>query len=180
VDSADSTAIKLKPEQLASDGFDGAADLLLVVTIGHELTVQLVTENLGVNAFEFGGALHSYFEVEDINQTQLLGLSGDYLDKTQGYCRKITARDYRFHSETDRIHLGAISPQTITNGELSIGIESSGHDSIVVWNPWHEKSRAMTDMQENGYQSMLCVEAAITGSVTLGPSEQHTLMQIIR
>lgn len=196
VDTRDGTQITLKPESAVGPGFDadGDVDLQLTVFIGNELKVQLTTKNMGTKAFEFGGALHSYFNIEDISQTQLHGLSGDYLDKTlssydkassnegssnRGSLPQATPETYTFNKETDNIHLSTEQHLSISTVNFSIDVESKGHDSIVVWNPWVEKSAAMVDMQAEGYQSMLCVEAAITQGITLAANEQHTLTQII-
>lgn len=180
VDSETGSVIKLKPEFSVGPGFDGNADLTLTVSVGNELSVQLTTKNVGAQSFEFGGALHSYFNIEDISQTQLHGLTGDFLDKTENYARKVTPEAYRFHGETDNIHLSTESVLTIRTPGFSIDIESLGQDSIVVWNPWIEKSQSMTDMPDYGYQFMLCVESAITQGVTLAVNEQHTLTQVIK
>ncbi|MGK0338313.1 MAG: glucose-6-phosphate 1-epimerase [Candidatus Azotimanducaceae bacterium] len=199
VDSDIGTVITLKPESAVNPGFDvegeDDVDLQLMVSIGHKLEVQLTTKNTGAKAFKFGGALHSYFNVEDIRQTQLHGLSGDYLDKTLSFSKRdssnrdssdkisfpiTTPENYRFQKETDNIHLTLEKHFTVRTASFSIDVESQGHDSIVVWNPWIEKSIAMADMQDGGYQSMLCVEAAITQGVILAPNEQHTLTQIIQ
>ena len=59
-------------------------------------------------------------------------------------------------------------------------IMSAGHDSMVVWNPWADKSATMVDVQDGGYQTMLCVETAITQGQILEPGETHTMEQIIR
>jgi len=39
-------------------------------------------------------------------------------------------------------------------------IESKGSKSLVVWNPWKEKSKIMKDMCNDGYKTMLCLETA--------------------
>ena len=48
---------------------------------------------------------------------------------------------------------------------------------MVVWNPWVEKSKRMTDMEDNGYKNMLCVETAnaLNDTQKLAPDEEHTL-----
>ena len=40
---------------------------------------------------------------------------------------------------------------------------------VVVWNPWAEKAKAMTDFGDEEYKQMLCVEAGyVTKPVTIG------------
>jgi glucose-6-phosphate 1-epimerase len=47
----------------------------------------------------------------------------------------------------------------------------------VVWNPWVEKAREMTDLGEDQWKSMLCIEAANVGdaAVELATGEQHMM-----
>lgn len=45
--------------------------------------------------------------------------------------------------------------------------------SIVVWNPWDKKAKAMQDFGDAEYKSMLCVEpAAVERAITLKPGEE--------
>jgi glucose-6-phosphate 1-epimerase len=45
--------------------------------------------------------------------------------------------------------------------------------SIVVWNPWDKKAKAMQDFGDAEYKSMLCVEpAAVERPITLKPGEE--------
>ena len=179
------TTITLQPATAIAEGLKGDAELQLSVFVGNELGLQLITTNQGDQPLVFGGALHSYFNVSDIHQTRLKGVGGEYLDKTAGYARNQTPEVYQFDCETDRIHLIAEpiageQPLVIDAAGQKIEIESAGQDSVVVWNPWREKSAAMSDMENDGYQSMLCVEAAVTQGMILAPQAQHILSQVIR
>lgn len=180
LDSESGTSIKLRPESANGAGLDGKLDLMLVVTVGEALTLQLTSKNVGETTLTFSAALHTYFNIYDIHQTRLTGLSGDYLDKTQQYATYDTPKPYAFGKETDNVHLNPVSRVVIEVPNFEIGVSMEGHDSVVVWNPWQEKSIAMTDMQDDGYGSMLCVESAITRGITLGPNEQHVLGQTIQ
>jgi hypothetical protein len=45
--------------------------------------------------------------------------------------------------------------------------------SIVVWNPWDKKAKAMQDFGDGEYKNMLCVEpAAVEKPITLKPGEE--------
>ena len=48
---------------------------------------------------------------------------------------------------------------------------------MVVWNPWQMGAQALTDMPDDGYQTMFCLEPAIIGkkAVTVAPGASHTL-----
>ncbi|RVW80661.1 putative glucose-6-phosphate 1-epimerase [Vitis vinifera] len=50
---------------------------------------------------------------------------------------------------------------------------SSTFSSLVVWNPWDKKAKAMADFGDDEYKHMLCVEAAaVEKPITLKPGEE--------
>ena len=173
------TTITLKPQTSKGDGFEGNTQLILAVHVGQQLKIQLRTINLGDTPLIYNCALHSYFVISDIKQCELLGLSEQYSDKTRGYQIFDIPIAYRFSEETDRIHLEQPKTLTITDDKNKTDVQSSGHDSIVVWNPWKEKSISMQDMSDDGYLTMLCVETAITQGQEVAPKAMHTLEQVI-
>lgn len=173
------TTVTLKPQTSTGKGFAGNAQLTLAVHVGKQLSIQLRTTNLGDAPFTYNCALHSYFAISDIHQCELLGLSEQYSDKTRGYQMFDTPQPYRFNEETDRVHLQQPRTLTIVDGETKTNVLSSGHDSIVVWNPWQDKSISMGDMADDSYLTMLCVETAITQGLEVKPNETHVLEQII-
>ena len=179
-DSAKGTEVVLQPNSSQGDGFIGKAQLSLIITVGVRLSMKLVTENLSDTAFNFTCALHSYFAIADIHTCQLRGFSGDYKDKTRDWKILATPSPYTFSEETDRVHLTTPQKVSIVEDIGNTDIMSAGHDSMVVWNPWADKSATMVDVQDGGYQTMLCVETAITQGQILEPSETHTMEQIIR
>lgn len=178
-DTHDGTTISLTPQTSVGEGLVGKAQLTLVVHIGQQLNIQLHTTNIGDTAFTFNCALHSYFAISDINECELIGLSGQYLDKTRAYQSFDTPKPYRFNQETDRVHLQQPSTLFIADNNHQTSIGSSGHDSIVVWNPWQDKSISMSDMADDSYLRMLCVETTITQGQVVKAGETHVLSQII-
>lgn len=173
------TELTLSPEDTRGEGFEGEAGLTLHVRVGKELVLALCTENQGKLPFVYTCALHTYFRVCDIGQTELRGLSGDYRDKALGWATGATPAPYRFHGETDRIHLEPVEEVLIDEGDIFTTIRSQGHDSLVVWNPWREKAGALGDMKAEDHLRMLCVETAITQGRSLAPGERHVLKQVI-
>lgn len=178
-ESDDHTEIVLAPLDMVGKGFEGTAELSLTVRVGRSLSITLTTTNTGNEAFEFNTALHTYFLVDDINKVELKGLSGTYSDKTQNWAMLETPEPYRFTEETDRIHLNPVKDVTIVESAGEIVVESAGHDSVVVWNPWAENAASMRDMGPEAYLRMLCVETAVTQGKTIQPDESHSLTQII-
>jgi glucose-6-phosphate 1-epimerase len=63
-----------------------------------------------------------------------------------------------------------------------IVVEKSGSNSTVIWNPWIDKTKGMSDLEPDGWKRMLCVETANAGenAVLLGPGESHKMTARIR
>ena len=50
----------------------------------------------------------------------------------------------------------------------------------VVWNPWIEKAKAMSDFQDDGYLNMVCVEVGtVAAPITLAPGATWTGHQLM-
>jgi glucose-6-phosphate 1-epimerase len=168
--------------KLTSHGFPELGmklDLNIEITVGESLEIALVTQNCGDDTIEYFAALHTYFAVEDIRSVKIENLKSDYLDKLQNYKLFGAPIPYKLIGETDRVHLGNSTPIEIVSESFKTTVNSKGNDSIVVWNPWQDKSVAMDDMSDNGYRNMLCVETARTQTGQLLPGEHHKLSQTI-
>ncbi|MCY1188130.1 Aldose 1-epimerase [compost metagenome] len=87
--------------------------------------------------------------------------------------------DLHFTGETDRIYLDTPSRLSIVDPtwERRIELTSTGSRSAVIWNPWTERAAQFSDMADDGWQRMLCIETAnVLGDVvTLAPGASHTL-----
>jgi glucose-6-phosphate 1-epimerase len=140
----------------------------------------LITHNTGDAPFTLTQALHTYFQVGDVRQVQVFGLSDlDYLDKLAGGARATQAGPVAIDGPVDRIYLDATETLSINDASLgrSIQIEREGSRSAVVWNPWNEQARAMADFGDDEYLHMLCVETtnAAEDHVTVAPGEYRRL-----
>lgn len=162
--------------------WDHAFDLELVVTVGHTLSMALVTRNTGTTAFTMTDALHTYFAIGDIAQTTVQGLDGcAYLDKVQNAAQFTQTGPVMFTGETDRVYIdtaGACVVDDATWGRR-IHVAKQGSTSTVVWNPWRDKTFA--DMAAGEYSGMVCVETCNAGpdQITLAPGGLHTLTAFI-
>lgn len=178
-DHADYTCVVLEAPDTTHPGFDGSASVTLEVLIGRELTLKLHTRNTGTTSCRLTMALHTYFNVHDVRDCTLEGLYGTYSDKTRDWALLPTPQPYRFTEETDRIHLLAAPELRIIEPACATTVRSTGHDSIVVWNPWSSGVVNFADMGSDGWQKMLCVETAVTQGLELAPGQGHTLAQAI-
>lgn len=173
--------VVLVPGTTTGPGFNAKAKLELRVSLAERLHISLCTTNLDQFPFKLGCALHTYFKVDEISTSSLRGLTGQYKDKTRDWAILPTPDPYIFTQETDRVHLTPATAVEIERPPLQpIEVSSEGHDSVVVWNPWAENAKAMTDMTNEGYKHMLCVETALTQGYSIQPGDTHTLTQVIR
>ncbi len=152
-----------------------------IVTIGRELSLELVTSNTGNATFEITEALHTYFDIGDIGDARISGLAGaTYLDKLEDFQSRQQNGDIEIDAEIDRVYVDTAAKCVIEDRQRNrrIHIAKQGSSSTVVWNPWVEKAEQMGDMGENGYRRMVCVESANANRNTIGiaPGESHSLI----
>jgi len=150
------------------------------VTIGDKLEMELLTHNNGTQPITIGQALHTYFRVADVSKVLLHGLDDtDYLDKLEGFARKVQHGPISIDQEVDRIYLDTASDCVIEDKTLkrNIIIIKCGSHSTVVWNPWQQTAEKMGDLGTQGYKQMLCVESsnAAEDVVTIEPGKSHQL-----
>lgn len=190
------TKLTLIPSELDLFGYTGL-QMKLVVEISDTLNISIISMNNSKTSILLTQALHTYLRVDDIKSTFLKGVTTDFYDKPSNTFGNKAPIPYTFKGEVDRIHEHLNNGYTqsqfievLSNVARKDDIQSpiveitqTGHDSTVVWNPWKEKSIAMKDMQNDGYLTMLCIEAANTSNakypLQLAPNKIHKLSQTI-
>jgi len=163
------------------------ADFRLVyrASFGAELTLELEMSNTGAAPLRFEAALHSYFRVGDATQARVKGLDGvHYLDKTDANREKTQIGDVVFAKETDSVYLDTSHAVELQDPALRRRIRISKENSraTVVWNPWTEKAKAMSDLGDDEWKQMVCVETCNVAkhAVNLAPGERHSMKAIVR
>ena len=167
--SANAETLKLWPYHFEAE---------LEVRAGKTLSVSLKTRNTDTKAFEISAALHSYFNISNIEAIQLEGLCNcNYLDdvnnsegKQQEERLSITGRiDRRYRNTTANCH--------IHDNNRIIKVGKKGSQITVVWNPGAELTKQMADLGDLDYRNMLCVEAAnsLEDTISVLPGQQHIL-----
>lgn len=153
-----------------------------VVLAARSLKIQLKVQNLGLQTLSFTGALHTYLAVHQIDQVSLNGQAHQpewdaVIDSHQACTGQLS-----FNSEFDRVY--DVTPETqptwvLDDGNLQLQIsQSATWGQSVVWNPGAEKCSQLKDMPFDGYQRMLCVEAArVTSTIEVLPSQQWAAWQ---
>jgi len=157
-------------------------DVRLKISIGKELHLALHIKNCDSKPFTFTTALHSYFNVSNISDVVVSGLNGAEFEDSLTNEVLLQEGDLSIGQEVDRVYFGASSNIKVQEAERSFHLRQKGSNSLVVWNPWVEKAKALADMPDDGYQTMLCLE---TGNVrqderTLQPNEMHVLEMLVR
>lgn len=147
------------------------------IIISDKLTMELKTTNLDDKEFMITQALHTYFAVSHISETTIKGLDKKpYLDALT-YKRELQDGDVVFDKEIDRVYQEVESEIVLRDKERELRIKNSGSSSVVVWNPWIEKTLRMSAMKADAYKHMLCIESAnaFDDARTIKPHESHTL-----
>jgi glucose-6-phosphate 1-epimerase len=153
-------------------------------TIGAELIQELVTTNTGAAPARFEEALHTYYRVGAATQVRISGLDGvAYLDNTDGNREKRQAGDIVFTAQTDRAYLDTTHAVEIADPVLRrrIRLEKQNSRTTVVWNPWSTGAQTLSDLGDEEWRTMACVEASNIRvyPVDLAPGQQHTMKTVI-
>jgi glucose-6-phosphate 1-epimerase len=153
----------------------------MIVTVGSSLNVSLRCTNTGKEQFSYSDALHSYFAVSDIANIKIKGLSGSRFYNGIGAAVPSIQEEeiLVIQKEENRRHIDTASDCIIEDSGLSrrIRVGKKGSRVTVVWNPWAEMAKKIADMPDDGYKTMICVEAvnAYDDIVTVLPKESYTL-----
>lgn len=181
-DDADRVRLEFQLPECAGVAAFPKFALKFFVTVGESLEMKLETTNLSSSAnFEFEDCLHTYFHVGDISAVSVHGLKGaTYLDKTDNFARKTEKDDaIWFRSEVDRPYLDTIATVEIHDAKLrrAIFVEKENSASTIVWNPWIARALQLSDLGDEEYRQMVCVESGNVASnrLVLAPGKSSLL-----
>jgi glucose-6-phosphate 1-epimerase len=154
--------------------------LALRITIGSTLGLELTATNIGSAPFSFEEALHTYFRVGKAASVRVRGLNGvSYLDNVDQNHEKIQSGDLVLTGTTDNAYLNIQGDAELVDPVLcrTVRTEKENSRTTVVWNPWQRGAAALSDLGQDEWQQMTCVEASnvLSWAVCLGPSEEHTM-----
>jgi glucose-6-phosphate 1-epimerase len=154
-------------------------------SFGSELCLELAVANTGGTPLRFEEALHAYYRVGNIDETRVRGLNGvRYVDKTDSNREKTQQGEVKVIAETDRVYLNTSDAIELNDPTLERRIQVSKENSrtTVVWNPWREKARSMSDLGTDEWTQMICVETTNVSdySVVLAPGQQHNMKSFVR
>lgn len=139
---------------------------------GNKLTIDMTVANNDDRQFSFTTALHSYFTCNPEN-TSLPDFDGiKYIDSIDSSADgpKSQQGDITFQKEVDRIYISSPSKLTIPSAGLTI--VKTNFPEAVVWNPYVDKSSAMSDLPDDGWKQFICIEPArIEESAVVDPGQ---------
>ncbi|MGR5437025.1 D-hexose-6-phosphate mutarotase [Vibrio owensii] len=168
--SYDANTLKLWPNKFKS---------ILKFELSDEVVISMETINLDSKSWEYSGALHTYLNIADISLVSIDGVGKSYFDGTSDY--ELTQSEVPMTIDCETIRVSIDSQDEITVSDVGnhrgISVTNSGHNAAVIWNPWAETTRSMSDMADDEYQNMVCVESTIYHHkpVTIEPGKIHCI-----
>lgn len=155
---------------------------LTVSVGGPRIDIELAVTNTGDTDLHFTAALHTYLRTAEVTKAQVEGLLGaryyDHVRREDGKQQWIDVLTVA--QELDRIYWQA--PKAITLREMGrrVNVAMDAFEDLVVWNPGPEQAAKLQDLPDDGWRSMICIEAAqIASPVRLTPGDEWAGMQTL-
>lgn len=173
----DSVRLRLRNSDATRRWWPQSFETVLTVTLAPgRLTLALDVLNSDSEPWRFTVALHSYLRVGSIDRVRLAGLQNHpYWDALTDHEASEGAAEIAFDGPFDRVYRGITESARLEvrepHGTLML-TQSASLTEAVVWNPGAALSATLPDLPDDGYRSMLCVEAAkIDAPVLLAPGQ---------
>jgi glucose-6-phosphate 1-epimerase len=126
---------------------------------GDALDISYSAHNPGQQAYDFGVALHTYYDVGHLDATSISGLQHQqFLDHHNQTLVQDTPA-LHFTEKHDRMYQSTPSV-TLNTADATLRLEQQGFDQWVVWNPGKDDAAALTDLADDEYLRFVCIEPA--------------------
>lgn len=138
-------------------------DLEVNFTFSTKLKVKLTTINTGTHSFSISQALHTYLPTEDIDRSYIHNTQNlTYIDALENWNIKQQIGNINFNSETDRLYFFEDPNYSLRleTPNQTLLIKNFNSQSAVIWNPWIEKSKRLSQYSPQDFRYMLCIETA--------------------
>ncbi|KAL8167136.1 hypothetical protein V2J09_008635 [Rumex salicifolius] len=121
--------------------------------------------------------LRNYLSISDISEVRMEGLETlDYFHNLMQRQRFTEQADtFTFDGMVDRVYLSTPPKIAIIDHEKkrTFVLRKEGMSDAALWNPWDKKAKAIPDMGDEDYKSMLCVDSAVLETpIVLKPYEE--------
>ena len=158
-------------------------ELALKATLTDTIKLELISTNTGTESFSYRGALHTYLNISAPEACQISGLNTNYTDSLNAGHPETGNGSLQINGPIDSIYQKAADAVVLDDSgfKRQLTVTDSGNDSEVLWTPWIAGAQAFADMPDDGYQTMFCIESAITRpeGQDVAAGQTHTLTTII-
>ena len=154
--------------------------LELKIEVGEQLNLSLTTTNLSENEMILTEAFHTYFNIENANELNIVGLDNSrHLDKLTHAAEELHTGDLVLNPPMDSVYLDQTADVMIEDKGLNrqIKIAKQSSDSAVVWNPGPEIVKGFADIPDDQWPTFVCVEAGniFDNAVKIPAGQKHKL-----
>ncbi|UAX42914.1 D-hexose-6-phosphate mutarotase [Pasteurella canis] len=120
-------------------------------------------------------ALHSYFNIGDIQQIEVQGLPTTAVSNITKALENVLSPRTISENVDSTYHIDNARTAIVDNAlQRIITIEHHNASDVVLWNPWH---KATSGMSESGYKTMVCVE---TGRISRELKQEDQVSAILK
>ena len=147
------------PAEVAASWPHAFALQLRFVLSGDSLEMDFEVRNTGTQAFPFGVALHTYYDVGQLDATSVSGLQGVQYENHHLQTLVQEHPALHFTEKQDRLYQ-APEAVTLNTADATLRLHQQGFSEWVVWNPGADDARAMSDMADDDYLRFICIEPA--------------------
>jgi D-hexose-6-phosphate mutarotase len=172
--------MSLPPEARSGEHRHSGLGHTVRLVIGDVLEIDSTTRNDSNETLRVTEGLHTYFQISDVAEAQVSGLSGcDYVDLLADNQLRRQDGSIGFGEEVGRIFLHCDKTAAIEDRgyRRRILVSGRGARSIAVWNPGLHTASKMADLGSEAWRSMVCVETAnaLDDAIMIPAGQQHTL-----
>ena len=155
------------------------------ITVGSELKLELITRNTGPRSFKIEEALHTYFRVGDVEKASVSGLDGTvYFDNINNNTENTQHGDLTMASPTDNAYIDTHTTLAVTDPVLKRKLitEKTNSATTITWNPWQQGAASLSDLGDEEWREMICVEASniLSSAVDVAPAAEHIFAATLR
>lgn len=156
---------------------------ILTFTFTERVRIELTVTNTDEGDWCWSGALHSYLNVGEAEQTTVTQMGTAFLNSLEGNQAQNGEDNLVIDQSIDRIYTAPQDHIKVrdTVYRRYIHVHNQGHNAAVIWNPWVDITKSMADMPDDGYKHMVCVESThfaptLQEGMLLSPGQSHTLI----
>jgi glucose-6-phosphate 1-epimerase len=143
----------------------------------HKQSLELIfdVKNNGTTPFSFASALHGYWQVDELNESVILGLQNlPFSEQISNPLKEVQqiSTPLQINEKIDRIYAQPNTPLKLQHGGQQLRFHHEGFGHIVVWNPGMKDAAALNDLNNDEYRRFVCIEPALIKPIVLAVGER--------